>query len=157
MRHICIYKCIVSHWNAVHSLWCYSHTWTELFLVVAWTSSEVVAAATARHHIWSPGVSVASISRYLLVFYYKLFYELTLNNGWSVAWITDAISLGRKSLSLIESFNDIDPLLFELKENNILQMKRYLPFIRWRAENGNDSGCEIDDRRAFDIFNNLGS
>ena len=88
------------------------------------------AAIATRHHIWSPGVSVASISRYLLVFYYKLFYELTLNNGWSVAWITDAISLGRKSLSLIESFNDIDPLLFELEENNILQMKRYLPFIR---------------------------
>ena len=31
------------------------------------------------YHIWSPGVSVASIRRYLLVFYYKLFYESTLN------------------------------------------------------------------------------
>ena len=36
------------------------------------------AATAARHHIWSPGVSVASISQYLLVFYYKLFYESTL-------------------------------------------------------------------------------
>ena len=86
MRHICIYKCIVNHWNAVYSLWCYSHTWTVLFFVAAvvaaaWTSSKsvVAAATTARHHIWSPGVSVASISRYLLVFYYKLFCESTLN------------------------------------------------------------------------------
>ena len=30
--------------------------------------------------LWSPGVSVASTSQYLLVFYYKLFYESTLNN-----------------------------------------------------------------------------
>ena len=40
-----------------------------------------VAATTtaARDQICSPGVSVASISRYLLVFYYKLFYASTLN------------------------------------------------------------------------------
>ena len=85
MRHICIYKCIVNHWNAVYSLLCYSHTGPVLFfvvavVVVAWTLPEVVAAATtARHHILSPGVSAASVSRYLLVFYYKVFHESTLN------------------------------------------------------------------------------
>ena len=85
MRHICIYKCIVNHWNAFYPLWFYFHIWTVLFFVVAvvavaWTSSEWVAAAAtaARHYIWSPGVSVASISQYLIVFYYKLFYESTL-------------------------------------------------------------------------------
>ena len=46
MRHICIYKFIVNHWNAVYSLWYYSHTGTVLFfvvavVVVAWTSSEL--------------------------------------------------------------------------------------------------------------------
>ena len=38
-------KCIVNHWNAIYSLWCYSHTWTVLFfavveIIVAQTSSE---------------------------------------------------------------------------------------------------------------------
>ena len=36
------------------------------------------AATTARDHIWSPGVSGASVSRYLLVFI-NCFYESTLN------------------------------------------------------------------------------
>ena len=45
LTHLCVYKCIVNHWNAVYSLWCYSHTRTVLFFVaavvaVAWTSSE---------------------------------------------------------------------------------------------------------------------
>ena len=39
---------------------------------------DISAATTAaRHHIWSPGVSVASISQYLLVFY-KLFLRINL-------------------------------------------------------------------------------
>ena len=62
------------------------HTGTVLFfavavVIVAYTLSEQVVAATAaaRDRIWSPRVSVASISQYLLVFYYKLFHASTLN------------------------------------------------------------------------------
>ena len=50
------------------SLWCYSHTWTVLFVVAVATAT----ATATKDHIWSPGVGVASINRYLLVFY-KLF------------------------------------------------------------------------------------
>ena len=41
----------------------------------------VAAATAARDHIWYPGVSVASISRYLLVFI-SYFYESTLNKDY---------------------------------------------------------------------------
>ena len=43
-----------------------------VIFVAAYISSEQVAAAvaatTTEDHIWSPGLSVTSISRYLLVF-----------------------------------------------------------------------------------------
>ena len=54
-------------------------------VAVASTSSEqvvtVAATTAARDHIWYPGVSVASISQYLLVFI-SYFYESTLNKDY---------------------------------------------------------------------------
>ena len=50
----------------------------------------VAAATTTKNHIWFPGVSVTSISRYLLVFY-KLFWWVDFkqrihNITWTLYW-----------------------------------------------------------------------
>ena len=45
----------------------------------------------------------------------------TIASVWRAAWSTDAISLGTKNLPPIDPFHDINPILFEMEQNNHLQ------------------------------------
>lgn len=85
-----------------------------------------------------------------------------IGSGSRVAGFISTINLGTKNPPLTDSFHDIDPLIFKVKETNILQSfyrlsekekKTGQSFDEEQADS--DSNWKIDDHGAFDLFNNL--